>query len=425
MPIAEKNSTGGWTDYIFANGQRIARVDPTTNLVPYSQQFGNSSWNGYCGPTSNMTSNTAAVTAPDGTNTATQFVVPTTIACDGSQPGWGVLTTIPSGLQVGQTYTVSVWMRGANGGESVGFGMNDCSFGGVTLTSSWQRYTATFTNIPSSIANCSDGSRGFQVAAGSSPGATYYIWGAQVEQATSAGPYVATGSSTETLHYYTSDHLGTTTLITDGAGALQNDSDFYPFGAENIIAAADPNHYKFTGKERDTESGNDYFGARYYSSAMGRFMSPDWSAKAEPVPYAKLDDPQTLNLYSYVGNNPLSRADADGHESDKDKEKKLPAPDAQHDHTITVRQVSGQGVNVAGHATVQIDGGKEVGYGPKQDMSAKQVAENKSVPGQVELRAAGAKTEDQVTVHVTGDQAKAAQGTIDAVAKSGELPTRR
>jgi RHS repeat-associated protein len=39
----------------------------------------------------------------------------------------------------------------------------------------------------------------------------------------------------------------------------------------------------FTGKERDTESGNDYFGARYYASTMGRFMSPDWSAKAEPA----------------------------------------------------------------------------------------------------------------------------------------------
>jgi RHS repeat-associated protein len=70
---------------------------------------------------------------------------------------------------------------------------------------------------------------------------------------------------------------------------------------------------RFTGNERDTESGNDYFGARYYASAMGRFMSPDWSAKAEPVPYSKLDDPQTLNLYSYVGNNPLVRTDQDGH----------------------------------------------------------------------------------------------------------------
>jgi len=68
-----------------------------------------------------------------------------------------------------------------------------------------------------------------------------------------------------------------------------------------------------TGKERDSESGNDYFGARYYASSMGRFMSPDWSAKEEPVPYAKLDDPQSLNLYAYVMNNPLIRADIDGH----------------------------------------------------------------------------------------------------------------
>jgi RHS repeat-associated protein len=50
-----------------------------------------------------------------------------------------------------------------------------------------------------------------------------------------------------------------------------------------------------TAKERDTESGTgaafsglDYFGARYYDSIVGRFMSPDWSAKVEPVPYAKL-----------------------------------------------------------------------------------------------------------------------------------------
>lgn len=68
-----------------------------------------------------------------------------------------------------------------------------------------------------------------------------------------------------------------------------------------------------TGKERDSESGNDYFGARYYSSAMGRFMSPDWSAKYEPVPYAKLDNPQTLNLYNYMRNNPLAGVDPDGH----------------------------------------------------------------------------------------------------------------
>ena len=68
-----------------------------------------------------------------------------------------------------------------------------------------------------------------------------------------------------------------------------------------------------TGKERDAETGLDYFGARYLSSAQGRWMSPDWSAAPVAVPYADLSDPQTLNLYSYVRNNPLSHADADGH----------------------------------------------------------------------------------------------------------------
>lgn len=77
--------------------------------------------------------------------------------------------------------------------------------------------------------------------------------------------------------------------------------------------AATSTAYRFTGKERDSESGNDYFGARYYASTMGRFLSPDWSAKVEPVPYAKLGNPQSLNLYIYVLNNPLSHIDPDGH----------------------------------------------------------------------------------------------------------------
>jgi len=80
-----------------------------------------------------------------------------------------------------------------------------------------------------------------------------------------------------------------------------------------LLSAASGRPSISTGKERDTESGNDYFGARYYASSMGRFMSPDWSAKVEPVPYSKLGNPQTLNLYAYVGNNPIMGIDPDGH----------------------------------------------------------------------------------------------------------------
>jgi len=46
---------------------------------------------------------------------------------------------------------------------------------------------------------------------------------------------------------------------------------------------------------------------------MGRWLSPDWSASPEPVPYGHLDDPQSLNLYGYERNNPLLQPDLDGH----------------------------------------------------------------------------------------------------------------
>jgi len=58
-----------------------------------------------------------------------------------------------------------------------------------------------------------------------------------------------------------------------------------------------------TGKERDAESGLDDFDARYYSSSLGRFVTPDWAAKPTAVPYAEFGNPQSLNLYGYVHNN--------------------------------------------------------------------------------------------------------------------------
>jgi RHS repeat-associated protein len=112
--------------------------------------------------------------------------------------------------------------------------------------------------------------------------------------------------------YYSGDQIGSTRVVTDSGGWPVSSDVYYPFGQE-AIPTADNNHYKFTGKERDTESGLDYFGARYYSSTMGRWMSPDWADKPEAVPYSQLDNPQSLNLYGYVNNNPLSKADKDGH----------------------------------------------------------------------------------------------------------------
>ncbi len=74
---------------------------------------------------------------------------------------------------------------------------------------------------------------------------------------------------------------------------------------------------RYTGKERDTESGLDYFGARYYGSSIGRFSSPDYADEdygPVSIPDFNPSNPQSLNLYSYVRNNPLTNTDPDGHD---------------------------------------------------------------------------------------------------------------
>jgi len=135
------------------------------------------------------------------------------------------------------------------------------------------------------------------------------------------GKRIARRDSSSNVFYDFADSLGTAReIVQAGSTSPCYDADFYPFGGERIakdsqghpIDSCD-SHYKFTGKERDTESGLDNFGARYDSSQLGRFMTPDWSAKPQGVPYAVLNDPQSLNLYAYLRNNPLSRTDPSGH----------------------------------------------------------------------------------------------------------------
>jgi len=123
------------------------------------------------------------------------------------------------------------------------------------------------------------------------------------------------------INFHLTDWLGTRRVLTDYAGNPVESDYSLPYG-DGLSTSVDPGApattadatpLRFTGKERDTESGNDYFGARYYFSGMGQFLSPDWSAQLEPVPYARLADPQSLNLYSYARNNPLIVVDPDGH----------------------------------------------------------------------------------------------------------------
>jgi RHS repeat-associated protein len=117
-----------------------------------------------------------------------------------------------------------------------------------------------------------------------------------------------TSSTTEFIH---GDHLGSSRLVTAVNQSVLDNMDYEPFGQQNAGGSATT--HKFTAKEWDAESGLHYFGARYNASAMGRFMSPDWAAAPTAVPYAHYGNPQSLNLYAYVENNPTTTGDPDGH----------------------------------------------------------------------------------------------------------------
>ena len=140
-----------------------------------------------------------------------------------------------------------------------------------------------------------------------------------------AAEYPEVGSLPVTgRRYVVGDMLGSTRLTMNEEGVEQECMDYTPFGSEVAQskraglacypldpeakkASPDGVTAKFTGQERDVETGLDYFGARYLSSAMGRFASPD-------APFADQhpEDPQSWNLYAYVRNCPLSLLDSTG-----------------------------------------------------------------------------------------------------------------
>jgi RHS repeat-associated protein len=116
-----------------------------------------------------------------------------------------------------------------------------------------------------------------------------------------------------TTYFAHSDWLGTERVRTDVNGSAVETCQGLPYGDGLSCSSDDITPLHFTGKERDSESNLDNFGARYYTSTMGRWMTPDWSARGEAVPYAALTNPQSLNLYAYVLDNPETSLDPDGH----------------------------------------------------------------------------------------------------------------
>ncbi|MGH9656695.1 MAG: RHS repeat domain-containing protein, partial [Bryobacteraceae bacterium] len=145
-------------------------------------------------------------------------------------------------------------------------------------------------------------------------GTTTYIYDAFGNLAAEYG--AVQGNPPCTTCYLTYDHLGSVRMVTDQNGNVVARHDFLPFGEEIPANTAGRNgqwgstsdvEQKFTGQIRDNETGMDFFQARYFTNALGRFNSPDpENAGADPA------DPQTWNAYAYVRNNPLALIDPSG-----------------------------------------------------------------------------------------------------------------
>jgi RHS repeat-associated protein len=107
--------------------------------------------------------------------------------------------------------------------------------------------------------------------------------------------------------YQLTSHLQSNTLELDDKAQTLSYEHYYPYGGTSLIAGKDKTQvqqkrYRYTGKERDDSGGLSYYGARFLTPWLTRWISPDSAGAVDG-----------LNLYAYVGNNPLKYRDPKGH----------------------------------------------------------------------------------------------------------------
>lgn len=137
-----------------------------------------------------------------------------------------------------------------------------------------------------------DGSNIIQELSGTTPTANFVVGG--VDE-------VFTRTEGSTARYYILDGVASTVAMLDGSGTIQTEYTYEPFGNTTVSGTSSTNAAQFTGRENDG-TGLYYYRARYYSPTLQRFISQD------PIGF----DGGDLNLYAYVGNNPISYTDPSG-----------------------------------------------------------------------------------------------------------------
>jgi RHS repeat-associated protein len=141
------------------------------------------------------------------------------------------------------------------------------------------------------------------------------------------------GEKNNQLYYYHGDHLGSAQIVTDPEGKIYEQLEYTPYGelwVEHLKTTIEATPFRFTGKERDGETGLYYYGARYLNPQTSMWLSAD-PAMGEYIPQAPVNDDirkqnqnlpgmggvfnyMNLHVYHYAGNNPVKLTDPDGRE---------------------------------------------------------------------------------------------------------------
>src|SRR5438874_4865594 len=296
-PLEETNLSGVLkAEYIFFGGRRIARREDgaflssaTIQNASFSQANPLDQAPCFCynlGPIPGWTSTGAQTGSWQPTTASFNAPLPGIVAFSN---GGAISQTLATGLQANTTYTLLVDVgHRLEAGLTANYSLTLQAGSTVLATNSGSNGTI----LPGSFQT-----EALTYTAGSTPPA-----GNVTIVLTSFGSQInfknvrLNLSSVGAVHYYFADHLGSTDIVTNASGSIEEESEYYPFGGERVVTDSGiGNNYKFTGKERDQESGLDNFGARYNSSSVGRFTTPDPGNAG-----ANNSDPQSWNAYAYV-----------------------------------------------------------------------------------------------------------------------------
>jgi len=248
--------------------------------------------------------------------------VPTTQATPTLTAGWHLLPSIATGdtsLTVGQVFTGIAYGRilryDPSSGSLTSVNPNDPALIGqayyveVLSASTWTPPLPK--DVTTQFVYDGDGGRATQITP---RGTTTYLGesyeiapnGTKTKYVFAGSQRLAAKDSTGALRFYHTDHLGSSNVITDATGALVELAEYSPYGSLSRHEGSANVPQKFTGKRLDASTGLYFYSSRYYDPSLGRFIQAD-----SVVPSA--GDPQALNRYSYVRNNPLKYADPSGH----------------------------------------------------------------------------------------------------------------